>query len=99
MPDVLMPVRARSPVMMPGSAIGSTSTNEIALAAEEPVAVHGERRERSRARSAMSVATRPTLIDDSANAARMSASPHASENHFVVKPLAATPAPTLSLNA
>ena len=34
------------PVMMPGSAIGSTSRNEIDVAAEEPEAVHAERRHR-----------------------------------------------------
>ena len=34
------------PVTMPGSAIGRITTNEIDLAAEEPVALDGERRER-----------------------------------------------------
>ena len=72
------------PVMMPGSASGSTNMNEIAS--------RPKKRKRSTAnapidpsRMAVAVANRPARID-SHSAWRISALCHVEENHFVEKP-------------
>src|SRR5215470_4991143 len=72
------------PVMIPGSAIGSTKTNEIELrpknlARESPNAASDP------STSASAVASR-LARNESQSAPRTSSSCHASENHFVVKP-------------
>ena len=73
------------PVMMPGSASGSTSSERDGLAAEEAEAVHAERRrraehERDRRRE------QPPALSDSTSAARTCGSFQATVNHFVLSP-------------
>ena len=73
-----------SPVMIPGSAIGSTKMNETASRPKKRVRARPNAASEPRTR-ARTVARSPAR-NESQSASRTSSSCHASENHFVVKP-------------
>ena len=72
------------PVMIPGSAIGRTNTNETASCPKN--AMTGQREGRQRAEGERDGCCRRPALTESQSASRTSSSCHAAVNHFVVKP-------------
>ena len=73
------------PVTMPGSAIGSTTSSDTRVAAEEAVPLHREGRPCVPSTSAIAVAPRPALTESTARRGRPSLF-HAGRHHWVVRP-------------